>query len=87
MAESPMIEALVRHPAYNLSRLQFSLASSFRTIVEIIEFYDQMDGFDEIDRLEFVRDWLAEALTQLYGQNEVEEWEVEAKSSEFSPFA
>jgi hypothetical protein len=87
MAEQPMIQALGDYPAYELSRLQSCLSSSFRTVVEIIAYYDRMDGYDEMERLEFVRDWLAEALAQLYGAAQVNDWDAEAKSPEFSPFA
>ncbi len=87
MNDQPMIQALSQVPSYRLRALTFDIPSAYRTIVEILAYYDKMDGLEEIDRLNDVKEWLEEGLTELFGQEAVQEWEEEAKSSEYSPFA
>ena len=87
MGQTPMVEALGTFPASDLDRLRFTLGAAYRTITEILAFYDRMDGLEDIDRLQDVGEWLDEAAALLFGGDVVEEWEQEAKSPEYSPFA
>jgi hypothetical protein len=87
MGQTPMVEALGAYPTLDLNRLRFTLGAAYRTITEILAFYDRMDGLEEIDRLQHVQEWLDEAAALLFGGDAVAEWGEEAKSPEYSPFA
>jgi len=87
MPEAPMIEALGGFPASQLDRLRFSVGAAYRTITETLGLYERMDGPEEVGRLGDVQEWLAEAAALLFGAEIVTEWEQEAKSPEYSPFA
>ncbi len=87
MAQPPMIEALTAYPSYEVSDLKFALSASYRTLVEILAYYDRMDGYAEVDRLGDVKEWMERALSRMFGEGEVAVWEQEAKSPAYSPFA
>lgn len=83
----PLVSQITRIEPYSLRRLTFSLSAAYQTIVEIFEYYDRMDGLDEMDRLKDVKEWLDEALSELFGEDKVVAWQAEAVTPEFSPFA
>ena len=62
------------------------LGCAYRTLVELIEYYADMDSFAEWERLGAIRVWLEEALDKLVGARQVEEWADEARSEDYSPY-
>ena len=62
------------------------LAAAYRTLVELLEYYDRMSYFDRIDRLNSMREWLERVLQHLLGEEQVNAWQSQAKSREYSPF-
>ncbi len=85
--EQSLVSQLTQIEPYRLARLTFNLSASYRTIVETIEYYERMDGYDEMDRLNAVKEWLREALGELFGGAMVRAWEKEAISPYYTPFA
>jgi len=63
------------------------LAATYRTLVELLQYYDLMNYFDRIDRLDSMREWLERVLRHLVGEKQVNAWQREAKSQKYSPFA
>lgn len=62
------------------------LGATYRTLVELLQYYDRMTYFDRIDRLDSIREWLERVLQHLVGKEQVNAWQREAKSYEYSPF-
>lgn len=73
--------------ADRIRRAVVNLACAYRTLLELMEYYADMDGFAEWERLNAIREWLEEALNKLVGAKQVQEWTEEAKSEDYSPFA
>ena len=70
-----------------MERAIVNLACAYRTVVELIEYYAEMDGFAEWEGLDATRVWLEKALNELVGDRQVEQWAEEAKSEDYSPYA
>jgi hypothetical protein len=62
------------------------LAATYRTLFELLQYYDRMNYFDRIDRLDSMHEWLERVLQHLVGKEQVNVWQREAKSYEYSPF-
>lgn len=78
---------LERHDAEIAKACVQQLGAAYRTLVELLEYYDRMTYLDRIDRLDSMREWLEGVLQRLLGEEQVNAWQREAKSHEYSPFA
>ena len=87
MAEPPMVDALSAFPPYRVNRVESLLGAAYRTVTEIVAYYDRMNGYDEIDRLTDTREWLDEVMGQMFGRDVADRWAEEAKSPQYTPFA
>jgi uncharacterized membrane protein len=63
------------------------LSAAYRTLIELLEYYDRMSYFDRIDRLDSIREWLERVLQHLVDKKQVNALQREAKSQKYSPFA
>ncbi|MBE0415243.1 MAG: hypothetical protein IBX36_01700 [Dehalococcoidia bacterium] len=77
---------LERHDAEIVNAAVQDLAAAYRTLVELLEYYDCMSYFDRMDRLDSMREWLERVLQHLVSKEQVNAWQREAKSHEYSPF-